>query len=276
VGLGLGVSLLMAAAIVGRVFCRLRNRNRNLNLNREGGKIDPDYDYQPETQPHELSSRLRRWILIAPWLALLAYCMKSGMVSGARLISPYYPLLLPLLIAGAGQTEIVRTRWWRAFVWIVLCVAFPVVILVPGRPLWPARTVLSKVAALKPGNRSISRALEVYTVYRERPDPMASLRELLPKGLPVVGFLGAADEIEISFWRPYGQRRVKHVQAAEPVADIRQRGIQYAAVSQACLTAAGMTLEEWRKRTGAELIATANITLTVAEGPRPWHLVRFP
>src|SRR5207237_265675 len=56
---------------------------------------------------------IRFWVRLAPWAALLAYCSKSGMATGARLISPYYPLLLPLLMAGAGQSEIIRRRWWR-------------------------------------------------------------------------------------------------------------------------------------------------------------------
>ena len=74
VGLGLGVSLLMAAAAVGGTMVRPVGR-----VGLVGRK--------------ELPRQLRRLVLIAPWLALLAYCMKSGMVSGARLISPYYPSL---------------------------------------------------------------------------------------------------------------------------------------------------------------------------------------
>ncbi len=52
-------------------------------------------------------------MLVAPWLALLAYGMKSGMVTPQRLIAPYYPLLVPLLLLGAGQSQIIRRRWWR-------------------------------------------------------------------------------------------------------------------------------------------------------------------
>jgi hypothetical protein len=52
-------------------------------------------------------------VLVAPWLALLAYGMRTGMVSSARLISLYYALLLPLLLVGGRQAEIVRRCWWR-------------------------------------------------------------------------------------------------------------------------------------------------------------------
>ena len=44
------------------------------------------------------------------WGALLAFCLKSGMSNGARLISPYYPLLLPWLVLGRGHEVLVRQR----------------------------------------------------------------------------------------------------------------------------------------------------------------------
>jgi hypothetical protein len=202
--------------------------------------------------------------------------MKSGMVSGARLISPYYPLLLPALIIGAGQAGIVRARWWRWLVWIVLGVAFPVVILTPARPLWPARTVLTKLASLKPGNRPISRALEVYTVYAWRPDPMSEMRAQLPADLAVVGFLGTPDDIDMSFWRPFGHKQVKHLLVTDSAAEIRKRDIHYAVVSQFCLSAKGVKLEDWRKSTDAELIGSATFVQKIAEGPQTWHIARFP
>ena len=34
-----------------------------------------------------------------------------------RHLSAYYPLLLPLLLVGAGQAVIVRRRWWRVIGW---------------------------------------------------------------------------------------------------------------------------------------------------------------
>ena len=118
-------------------------------------------------------------MLVAPWAALIAYSMKSGMATGARLISPYYPLVLPLVLAGSGQARVIRGRWWRALVWGVLLLALLVLVLTPARPLWPARTVLSKVLALKPGQPLIARALSVYTVYADRSDPLAEVRALL-------------------------------------------------------------------------------------------------
>ena len=154
---------------------------------------------------------MARWVLIAPWVALLVYCTKSGMVTAARLISPYYPLLLPGLLVGAGQAQVIRRHWWRVMVWVVVLLAAPVVVLMPGHPLWPARTVLGKLLALHPRQPLITRALTVYTVYAVRADPLANVRAVLPQGLAMVGFMGGPDDTDISLWRPFGQRRVERL-----------------------------------------------------------------
>ena len=219
---------------------------------------------------------LQRLVLVAPWVSLLAYMTKSAMMDIPRHISAYYPLLLPLLLMGAGQAVIVRRRWWRALVWGVMLLAALVLVLTPGRPLWPARTILSKTLAWEPGQRLFARALKVYTIYDERSDTLASVRALLPKGLSVVGFMGTCDDIDMSLWYPLGTRRVEHILLSDSVADIRRRHIQYAAVGEENLQENHTTLAAWQKQTRAELVATAIATQTVSQGPRSWYIVRFP
>jgi hypothetical protein len=214
--------------------------------------------------------------LVAPWLSLLAYSMKSGMIGPGRLISPYYPLLLPALLVGAGQADIVRRRWWRLMVGGVLLLALLVLVLTPGRPLWPAQTVLSKMLVRKPDQPLLKRALAVYSVYDARSDPLANVRALLPKGISVVGFMGTPDDIDISLWRPFGSRRVEHIFLSDSREQIRQRHVQYAVVGEFNLVENHTTLADWQKRTGAEVVATATATMTVTQGPRAWYLVRFP
>jgi len=55
----------------------------------------------------------------------------------------------------------------------------------------------------------------------------------------------------------------------------RERGYEATGVD-AIMAEAGLTLEEWRKQTGAELLASASITQKIIEGPQSWHVVRFP
>jgi hypothetical protein len=230
----------------------------------------------PKTVMPPLVRRLALW---SPWIALLAYGGKSGMVTPARLIAPYYPLLLPLLVVGREQVALVRQRWWRLLVVLVFLTAFVVLIVTPARPLWPAQTLLTKLLQAKPGDPLLTRALDTYAVYAIRWDPLAELRALLPPDLKVVGFLGTPDDLDISFWRPYGTRQVAQISLQETAEQIRARKLQYAIVSGAHFeyegAAVGITFKDWLSRVRAEVETNTTATVTVSAGPKPWYLVKF-
>ena len=204
-GLGFGVSVLLAVSVVASFWIRKRK--------------------PPAPTGLPVPSAFCKLILLAPWVALLAYCAKSGLTTAARLISPYYPLLPPLLLIGAAQSEIVRRRWWRVLVFGNFMVAFAVLIVTPGRELWPAQTILSRLAAENPNSHWLARAQKVYSVYGDRSDPLADVRALLPPDIKVVGFIGDADDCDISFWLPLGSRRVEHFLLNDPPEEIRARNI---------------------------------------------------
>jgi hypothetical protein len=214
-------------------------------------------------------------VLLAPWVALAAYCMKTGMVTPDRLIAPYYPLLAPLLLIGRGQSELVRRVWWRSLVVGAVILGFIVLVLLPDRPLWPAQHVLDRLAIRHPGNHLISRARNVYSVYAKRSDPLADVRALLPPGVKVVGFIGAEDDCDISFWLPFGSRRVEHFLLSDSPERFRREGVEYAVVGGLNLKIRDVTLEDWLQRTGAEVVAQTNGTLKVSEGPQPWYIVQL-
>ena len=265
-GIGFGLSVLLAASVCATFMVRRAPHPVPLPIGwGEGGR-----------RPGEgITIKFRRLILLAPWIALLAFCMKSGMVTPNRLIAPYYPLLLPLLLAGAAQSQIVRRRWWRALAGGTLVLAFVVLILTPDRPLWPAQTILSGLAARHPDQHLIFRALDVYTVYAKRSDPLAGVRDLLPKGVQTVGFIGAEDDCDISLWLPLGSRRVEHFRLSDPPERFRQAQVVYAVVGGLNLKLRGTTLDAWLQKTGAEVVASTNATQKVSEGPQQWFIVRF-
>jgi hypothetical protein len=265
-GIGFGLSVLLAVSVAAAFFGRAASPLPAVGNESRRARSDAPYHFNAE---------FRRLILIAPWLALLAFCMKSGMVTPNRLIAPYYPLLLPLLLTGAGQSQIVRRAWWRVLTGGVLILAFIVLILTPDRPLWPAQTILSGLAAQHPNQHLISRALDVYTVYARRSDPLADVRALLPPDIQAVGFIGAEDDCDISLWLPLGLRRVEHFLLSDPPEQIRRQHIEYVVVGGLNLQLRGTTLDAWLQKTGAEPVASTNATLKVSEGPQAWHVVRF-
>jgi hypothetical protein len=252
-GLGFGLCLLLLVSVPAAFFMR-----------GAGGK----------NPAPAIPKNLRLCVLAAPWIALLVFCMKSGMVTPHRIIAPYYPLLLPALLLGAGQSQVVRRRWWRGLAGATFLLAFVVLLLSPDRPLWPAKTILSRLAAQHPDQPAIARALEVYTVYSERNDALAGVRALLPPDLKVVGFIGNEDDCDISLWRPFGARRVEQFFLSDPPAQIRRR-VQYVVVGGFNLKEHGQTIDGWLQNSGAELVGTTNATLKASEGSQPWHVVRF-
>jgi hypothetical protein len=221
-----------------------------------------------------IPSGLCRCVHFAAWVSLAVFCMGTGMVTLARIISPYYALLLPLLLASPAQSEIVRRWWWRAMVGVSLVLAFVVLILSPDRPLWPAQTILTKAAAQHPNQPLLARALKVYTVYAGRSDSLAGVRALLPPDIKAVGFIGTGDDVDISLWRPYGGRRVEIFLLTDPPEEIRQH-VQYVVLGGANLKNYNLTLDAWLQKSGAELVATTNATIRVAEGSQPWYVVKF-
>ena len=265
-GIGFGLSVLLTVSVAAALFGRAGSPLPAVGNEVQRARSDA---------PYRFNAKFRRLILIAPWIALLAYTMKSGMVTPGRLIAPYYPLLLPLLLASAGQSHIVRRCWWRALTGGVLILAFIVLILTPDRPLWPARTILSGLAARHPNQHLTSRALEVYTVYATRSDPLADVRALLRPDIQAVGFIGAEDDCDISLWLPLGSRRVEHFLLSDPPERFRQEHIEYVVVGGLNLQLRGMTLDAWLQKTGTEPVASTNATLKVSEGPQQWFVVRF-
>ena len=253
-GLGFGLSLLLLVSVVGSFWIR------------KPGSIGFTAGIIP--------SALCCCVLLAAWVSLAVYCMKSGMTTTARLIAPYYPLLLPLLLISPGQSEIIRRRWWRGLVGVVLFFAFVIVIVVPDRPLWPARTILSKLHARHPDQPLINRALKVYTVYSERSDALAGVRALLPPEIKVVGFLGGEDDCDISLWRPFGGRRVEHLLLTDSPVQIRERA-EYVVVSGSSMAGHGVSFDDWLQKSGATFIASTNAMLKIAGGEQSWQVVRF-
>jgi hypothetical protein len=214
-------------------------------------------------------------VLFTPWISLLFFCSQSAMNTPARLVSVYYPLLLPSLLVGVGHLAVIRRRWWQVLAGATFALALIVMILSVDRPLWPATTVLTNLAASHPDSRLVSRALNVYTVYASRSDPLAAMREMLPPRLAVVGFVGTADDSDISLWQPLGSRRVEHFFIKETADDFRKRGVEYVVVSGFHLHQQNLTFAEWQARTEAEPVGQITVTEKVSDGPQIWYLVRI-
>ncbi len=166
-GLGFGVTLmLLTTAAVG--FCRRKSFRTIASVAR-----------------HE-----RFWktaILLSPWLSLLVLIAKTNWAI-SRLSVPYYGLLMPALLIGSAQSQIVRRAWWRLLAAVMFLLAGLLVILSPPRPLWPVNTLLSALH-LPESSRLVQRLKTVYSVYADRHEAFAPLLASLPSDELVLGMV---------------------------------------------------------------------------------------
>ena len=246
-GLGFGISVMLAAALIATLAAR-REKGFSTSL-----------------------SRSLRW---ACAIATLVFMASIGMSAVARIFTPYYPLVVAVIVAGRGQESLTRRKWWSALAALQFACALLLFVISPARPMWPALTVLKKLAARPAPSATILRMLEVYTVQRVRPDVMAPARDALPPGAQSVGLV-TNDDIETSFWRPFISRTYQHVIATDAPETLAARGIEWLVISDDVFhRQTKEPLETWLAARDAKLVQTLQIAARGVRGAAPWHIVR--
>ena len=59
--------------------------------------------------------------------------------------------------------------------------------------------------------------------------------------------MGRGDDMDISLWRPFGERRVEHVLVGDSAAEIRKRGIEYLVAGDFNFGMNGTSFAAWRQ-----------------------------
>jgi len=211
-------------------------------------------------------------IIACAYVALLAFMVKSGLTTAARLIAPYYALLIPVMLLSPGQAEVTRQRWWKGAAVVVLVIAAMLLVLSPARPLFPANALM---AGAEKGSRLQERARAVYGVYRQRADAFEPVRRLLPPEAQVVGLV-ASDDPETSLWRPFGHRRIVQVTKKDTAQDLLSRNINYIVVNPKKLEMFfDRTFEQWLGEIRGEVLQEVTLPLRVTQGPSQWYVVKL-
>lgn len=247
-GLGFGVSALLLASVAAAWF----------------------------TRPKKYFSGDSAWqvcVRCAPLVSLLALMTQYNLSCFARILAPYYLLLLPALLIGLGQARLVRRLWWQAAAGGIFFVAGGLLVISPARPLFPVRTIMNNFQ--KPESRLLARINKVYSVYGNRNDGFAPVRALLPPGLSVLGMI-TYDDPETSLWRPFGSRRIEHVCRDDTTVDLKARGIEYILLrEQAIGQWFHCPLDVWLKQVNAKVVWKIPLNLRASTGPLDWYLVKL-
>ena len=226
-----------------------------------------------QTAVHPMGSNPPSLVLISIWIGIAACMYKSGIGgTAARIIAPYYLLIIAACLIHRAQVTLVRTGWWRGLAAATFAMALFPMVLSPARPLWPAQAVLEKLDAMHSNNPLLRRAYNVYSVYGERSNGFAPALAALPSGVRVLGFI-TFDDPETSLWFPFGARRIEHVTNADDSANLRARGIEYLLVKPDRLSGG---FDQWAAKMGVQQVKTIPLALRATQGSLDWCLVRLP
>lgn len=248
-GLGFGISVLLLITVIATIILKHRSPS-------------PGF-YQTS-------------VIASPWISLLFFMGKSGLSGAARLISPYYPLLIPAFLFCGANARLVRSQRWRGCAFSLAALSILPLFASPARPLWPVHVFLGRTDAAHSSNRLLRRAADVYAVYGNRGRAFEPARAALPPGIRTLGFV-SFDDPEASLWMPLSALRIEHVTSADKLVDLQVKKIEYVLVSsQRFKQLFTDSFEEWLANMHAEIVWKMPLTLRATDGSIDWFLVRMP
>jgi hypothetical protein len=251
-GLGFGVTLLLAISVIIAVFW--------------SGKW-----------PVIFGSSEVLWktgIILSPWISTFALITQSEVYPIARILAPFYVLLLPLLLASSAHEQLIRKMAWRGAAFLVFAMAAGLLIICPARPLFPVKTVLGMVQTHYPNFRQLGRMEEVYSVYQDRNNAFGPAVNILPPGLKVLGFV-TYDDPETSLWQPYGSRRIVHVCVDDTPKYLKSRGVEYILAKNQLFGKQFPAFDDWLKQMNAQVVQKIHLNLRASGGAADWWLVKL-
>ncbi|HEV2330970.1 MAG TPA: hypothetical protein VGY56_19485 [Verrucomicrobiae bacterium] len=253
-GLGFGVTLLAAtSALVAVILCRksfFQFRFRSFDdLSRTG-------------------------IVLSAWVAAFALLSQSEVTPIARIMAPYYILLLPLLLRAPIHEQLLKKIWWRASAFIVFALAAGLLVISPARPLFPVGHLLEKLQTEHSNSRSRARIQEVYSVYRDRNHAFAPALAVLPPNEKVLGMV-TYDDPEAALWQPFGSRRVVCVKPDDTAAWLKSQGVQYILARSTLFGEQFPDYDDWARKTDARLVRKIKLNIRADTGPLDWYLLKL-
>lgn len=201
------------------------------------------------------SSFLQHFLRLTPWLLLLIFMAKDGEAQSARHMAAYYVFLFPLLLATSGQETLVRKIWWQNIALVCMASAIGLSVVNINRPLFPAESLMGRLAAAHPKSKSIAIVKAVYDEPATFEKLKGWLREQLPRGEPLIGFTAWDDpQLEPILWQPWGSRKVEWVLPQDTPGQLLKEGIR-TVVIEGQPGPVNRDLESWMTRYHARLVA---------------------
>ena len=225
------------------------------------------------------STGTRKWnptaIGLAAWVAALVFMLKMGSEADARLMLPYYPLVMIPILMLPGQGWLVRSAGWRMLALLVSLSVLPALILTPSRPLWPVQTLSGWLTRQHPDSALARRLTTVYSCYQNRNDLLAPLRAELPDNAVNIGFIAGDNDSDYSLWRPFGRRRVTYLRDDTHLLPAWPADIEWLVVKRSAWPEiADAPLEAWAGQHRMEIVCSVPIRFLASADEETWCLLR--
>jgi hypothetical protein len=224
--------------------------------------------------------RLRRPMLIAPWLLLLIFMAKIGAIENARHLAPYYPFLCLLPFSGGIAAAAARHRLWQKTGLVTMAFAALLVITQAPRPLFPAQTWLGSLLRTHPGNRFIYDECFVYNA--DAPHNIAAQRDWVARHIPAaektIGFVPFPyGWDEPALWLAHSGIRVQWLSLRESPEALARQGIHYAyLINDGLWEERPMSFEQFFTNYHASVVASANLAFDNASNCPPNFIASLP
>lgn len=210
------------------------------------------------------SERFDPWACISIWIAFISYLVSLGSENTARLMLPYYPLIIASLLT-LFNWNCVSRRCMILYSWIPFFCILPSLLINPNRPLIP----LARLAEF-PGLSSElkTRLSKLDEAYGSRSDPLHEIRDDLPENCQILGFAGGPTESSYSLFKPYGSRKIVEVHK-ENVDDFEW----IVAASDGIRDRTGKNWEQWIEMSSYSIASRYHIAFKASVGAKDWYLL---
>lgn len=224
------------------------------------------------------SVNLLGWsIAAASWIALFVTMAKVGTEAGPRIIAPYYPLCVTLLLLLPVNTLLTRKKLWQKLALGCALLPIPIIILQPARPLWPAQTAIQQLKISNPDNPMVARLDRVYSVYRQRGTVFNSFRPQIPAETKQIGTITTGDVNMTSLWYPIGQRYIHELSPQNEAKLLSQYGINIIlATENGTQFRYQKTAKEWIAEHNGRVITEKEIIFKASGVTTSGYLVELP
>jgi hypothetical protein len=200
-------------------------------------------------------SRLQFALRLCPWILLVIFMAKVGVVQNVRFLAGYYVFFFPSLLSGAGNEILVRKTWWQTIALLCMVPAAILLVVNPNRPLFPAKTILGHFLAAHPQSKALSQLQNAFAAPDSLENLKRQLKENLPPGELLVGFAAVGNsESEPALWLPLGSRRVMRVLKQDTPEKLAEAGIHYVVIEE-FPSLDCRNIEDWLARYHAKLVA---------------------